>query len=29
MRHASLSSTQIYTEVADLGMQETVRRLAV
>lgn len=29
LRHAALSSTQIYTEVADLGMQETVRRLAV
>lgn len=29
MRHASLSSTQMYTEVADLGMQDTVRRLAV
>lgn len=29
MRHASLSSTQIYTQVSDLGMQETVRRLAV
>ena len=29
MRHASLQSTQIYTEVADQGMVETVRRLAV
>lgn len=29
MRHATLESTLIYTEVADLGMQETVRRLAV
>jgi integrase/recombinase XerD len=29
MRHADLSSTQIYTEVADLDMQATVRRLAV
>lgn len=29
MRHAKLASTQIYTEVADLHMVETVRRLAV
>lgn len=29
MRHAKLTSTQIYTEVADLTMVETVRRLAV
>lgn len=29
LRHAALSSSMIYTEVADLGMQETVRRLAV
>lgn len=29
MRHANLRNTQIYTEVADLAMVETVRRLAV
>ncbi|MGZ0150669.1 tyrosine-type recombinase/integrase [Kribbella sp. WER1] len=29
LRHANLASSQIYTEVADLSMQETIRRLTV
>lgn len=29
LRHANLASTQIYTQVADLHLQEIVRRLAV